>query len=220
MNLLEKKVLEIIGEDPDSPDVFVDTDAGIAPIRDSLNDAIQEIAMLTGSYKRQYLLPLRAKQAFYRFKLQNGYLGWVTDVWDVDRQFRLEQTSVGKLSAFDPRWMVGEGFSEAYLQIGEDVIGFYKKPSATANMMEITIVEIPHAYSTSTERIKLRDSFQYAAVSFAVGEYWASRGDAIEARSYGNRYLDALGLRERYSITPESTPTLKTEKEPFPTVTT
>ena len=220
MNILERKVLELIGEDPDSPDVFKDTDAGMAPVRDSLNDAIQEISMLTGAYKRQYLLPLRTGQAFYRFKLQNGYLGWVTDVWDVERQFRLEQTSVIKLSAHDPRWMVGSGFPEAYLQLGEDVIGFYKKPSATSNVMEMTIVEIPHAYSTDTERIKLRDSFQFAAVLFAVGEYWASRGDAREARAYGVRYLDALGLRDQYSPSREFTPRLQTSKEPFPTVTT
>ena len=212
MNILERKVLEGIGEDPDNPDVFVDTDAGIAPIRDSLNDAIQEISMLKGGYKRQYLLPLRTGQAFYRFKLQNGYLGWVTDIWDVDRKFRLNQTSLGKLSAKDPRWMVGSGYAEEYMQIGQDIIGFYKKPSATANVMEITIVEIPHAYSTDTERVKLRDSFQYAAVLFAIGEYWATRGDAREARVYGVRYLDALGLRERYAPTKEYIPTLVTSK--------
>ena len=212
MNILERKVLELIGENVDSPDVFKDTDAGMAPVRDSLNDAIQEISMLTGGYKRQYLLPLRTGQAFYRFKLQNGYLGWVTDVWDVDRQRRLDQTSVGKLSAQDPRWMVGSGFPESYMQLGDDVIGFYKKPSASANAMEMTIVEIPHAYSTDTERIKLRDSFQYAAVLFAVGEYWASRGDAKEARAYGVRYLDALGIRERYSPSREYIPSLSTNK--------
>lgn len=212
MNILERKVLEGIGEDPDNPDVFVDTDAGMAPIRDSLNDAIQEISMLTGGYKRQYLLPLRTGQAFYRFKLQNGYLGWVTDVWDIDRKFRLDQTSLGKLSAQDPRWMVGSGFPEEYMQLGDDIIGFSKKPSASANVMEITIVEIPHAYSTDTERVKLRDSFHYAAVLFAIGEYWATRGDAREARNYGVRYLDALGLRERYLPTREYIPTLSTNK--------
>ena len=219
MNALERRVLEGIGEDPDSPDVFLDTDAGMAPIRDSLNDAIQEIALLTGMYKRQYLLPLRKGQMFYRFKLQNGYLGWVTDVWDVNRQFRLEQTSLTKLSHFDPRWMVGSGFPEAYVQLGDDVIGFYKKPSASTNVMELTIVEIPHAYATETERIKLRESFQYAAVLFAIGEYWATRGDVQEARSFGVRYLDALGLKERYSPSQEGIPTFSTNKEPFPTVT-
>ena len=150
-----------------------------------------------------------------------------SDVWlrhiynDIQQDFQnktryyrldLEQTSLIKLSAQDPRWMVGSGFPEAYMQLGEDVIGFYKKPSASSNAMEMTIVEIPHAYSTDTERVKLRDSFQYAAVLFAVGEYWASRGDAREARAYGVRYLDALGLRERYSPSKEFIPRLSTNK--------
>jgi len=213
MNILERKVLELVGENPDSPDVFVDTDAGMAPVRDSINDAIQEISMLTGGYKRQYFLPLRSGQAFYRFKLPNGYLGWVTDVWDIDRKWRLTQTSTTKLSSQDPRWMVGSGFPEQYMQIGEDVIGFYRKPSASTGMMEITIVEIPHAYTTDTERVKLRDSFQYAAVLFAVGEYWATRGDVQEARAYGVRYLDALGLREEYAPARENIPRLATNKE-------
>ena len=47
MNLLEKQVLRLIGEDPSSPDVFLDTDAGVAPVREALSDAIQEIVMLT-----------------------------------------------------------------------------------------------------------------------------------------------------------------------------
>ena len=219
MNALERRVLEGIGENPDSPDVFLDTDAGMAPIRDSLNDAIQEIALLTGMYKRQYLLPLRKGQMFYRFKLQNGYLGWVTDVWDVNRKFRLEQTSLIKLSSYDPRWMVGSGFPESYVQLGDDVIGFHKKPSASSNVMELTIVEIPHAYVTDTERVKLRESFQYAAVLFAIGEYWASRGDVQEARAFGVRYLDALGLKDKYSPSQEGIPTFSTNKEPIPKVT-
>jgi len=219
MNALEMRVLEGIGEDVENPDVFKDTDAGMAPIRDSLNDAIQEIALLTGMYKRQYLLPLRKGQMFYRFKLQNGYLGWVTDVWDVNRQFRLEQTSLLKLSSYDPRWMVGSGFPESYVQLGDDVIGFHKKPSASTNVMELTIVEIPHAYVSDTDRIKLRDSFQYAAVLYAIGEYWASRGDAQEAKAFGARYLDALGLKDKYSPSQEGPSRFSTIKEPIPKAT-
>ena len=60
MNTLERHVLELIGEDPDSPDVFTDTEDGMKPIRDSLNDAIEEISMVSGSNKRVYTLPLRS----------------------------------------------------------------------------------------------------------------------------------------------------------------
>lgn len=219
MNSIERNVLELIGEDVDSPDVFTDTPDGMAPIRDSINDAIQEIVMLTGGNKRQYLIPLRSGQAFYRFRLENGNLGWVTDVWDVGRKFRLEQTDLTRLSAYDPRWMVSSGFPEAYMHIGEDVIGFYRKPSASSGEIEITLVEIPSPYESGEDRVKLRDSFKFAAVNYAVGEFWATRGDAEQAARFGNLYLDALGVRDRYTIQGERVPRASTNKEPHPTVT-
>lgn len=219
MNSLERKVLELIGEDADAPDVFVDTDEGLEPIRDSINDAIQEINVLTGGNKQQYYVPLRAGQMFYRFSPSNGHFGWVADCWDVTRKIRLEQTDLIRLSAFDPRWMVGSGFPESYIQLGTDVVGFYKKPASSANVIEMTIVEIPDAYKTDTDRIKLKDSFSYACVQYAVAEFWASRGDAIEAASHMGLYLEALGLRERFLPSRESTNALRTDKEPWPVVT-
>jgi hypothetical protein len=219
MNYLEQKVLELIGESVESPDVFTDDDEGISQVRDSINDAIQEIAIITGGYKRQYLLPLRSGQAFYRFRPRNGYFGWVTDCWDITRKVRLEQTDPIKLSRFDPRWMTSSGSCEAYMQLGEDVIGFYRKPTSSAGGMEITIVEIPHAYTTDRDRIKLRDSFQSAVVHFAVGEFWASRGDAKEATNHGRIYMDTLGLKEDYAMSRWATPTFTVAKDPWPKAT-
>jgi hypothetical protein len=219
MNALEEKVLELIGEDPSSPDVFTDDDEGMKPIRDSISDAIAEIVMLTGGYKRQYFLPLRSGVAFYRFRLPHGDLGWITDVWSTTRQIRLEQTDLVRVSAHDPRWMVPSGFPEAYLPIGQDVIGFWPKPSGSSDVMELTIIEIPHAYTTDRDRVKLRDAFQYACVNYAVAEYWASRGDAGEAQKHMQLYMDALGLRQDYQQQTEAVRGFQTRKEPWPAVT-
>jgi hypothetical protein len=219
MNSIETRVLELIGENPDSPDVFVDTDEGMAPIRDAINDAIQEIVMLTGFHKRQYFIPLREGVAFYRLALQNGDIGWITDAWSVTQQYRLEQTDLLRLASFDPRWMIYTGNADAYFPVGRDVIGFYPKPPADGNVIELTLVEIPSAYETGEDRVKLRDSFQYAAVHFAVAEYWASRGDAMEAQSHMQSYLDALGLSRDYLPLIGQTRFAQTQKEPWPQVT-
>jgi hypothetical protein len=220
MHLLEKKVLELIGEDPDSPDVFTDTAEGIAPVRDSLNDAIQEIAMLEGSVKRQYLIPLRKGQRLYRFVLDNGYLGWITDVWLVNKKQRLEQTGIIKLSAYDPRWMITSADPRAYFPVGSNMICVYPKPSASSDMLEVTMVEIPIAYSDESAKIKLKKDFQYAAVHFAVSEYWASRGDAAEAQKHYDMYLDVAGLRKRFDESSQKQSRFRTNKEPYPTETT
>lgn len=219
MNAIEAKVLELIGEDPDNPDVFTDTEEGMRPIRDSINDAIAEIVMLTGGFKRQYFLPLREDIAFYRIRPQNGALGWVTDAWSVTQQLRLEQTDLIRLNSHDPRWMITTGDPRAYLPVGQDVIGFYPKPSGSTNVVELTIVEIPIAYATDRDRIKLKDSFQYATVHYAVGEFWASRGDAAEAQKHMAMYLDAMGLKQTYMPTLEQSRGFQARKEPWPTVT-
>ena len=46
MNSIEKEVLKLIGENTTIPDVF--NEVGIKQIRDSLNDAIAELCMVTG----------------------------------------------------------------------------------------------------------------------------------------------------------------------------
>jgi len=220
MHALERKVLEYIGEDPDSPDVFTDTAEGIAPIRDSINDAIQELAMLEGSVKRQYFIPLRKSQLLYRFQLNTGYMGWITDVWLVSKKYRLEQTGILKLSAYDPRWMVSSAEPRAYFPVGSDTICVYPKPSASSDVLELTIVEIPLEYADDNAKIKLKSDFQYAAVHFAVSEYWASRGDAEEAQKNYDLYLDAAGLREAFEQSPQLRSRFRTNKEPYPTETT
>lgn len=199
MNSLETKVLELIGESPESPDVFTDTDSGMAPIRDSLNDAIQEIVMLTGGVKRQYLLPLRQESGFYRITLPTGELGWITDAWLINQGRRLEQTDLLKLAAHNPRWMQPTGSPECYFPIGQDVIGFYPKPGSDSDVVELTVVEIPSPYTSDADRIRIKDQFQYAAVHYAVAEFWATRGDALEAQKHMQLYLQALGLREQWA---------------------
>ena len=219
MNALEERVLELIGESTSAPDVFTDDDDGMEPIRDSISDAIAEIVMLTGGYKRQYYLPLREGQSFYRVRLQHGELGWVTDVWCTTQKRRLEQTDLIRLTAYDPRWMVCTGTPEAYLPVGMDVIGVYPKPSGSSDVLELTVVEIPAAYRSDRDRIKLRDAFQYATVHYAVAEYWASRGDAAEAQKHMQMYMDSLGLKDQYQQQTERARSFQTRKEPWPTVT-
>ena len=217
MNLLEKQVLELIGEDPDSPDVFLDTDAGMAPIRDSLNDAIQEIVMITGSNKRQYYIPLRENQAFYRIALNYGMFGWITDAKLVNLKYRLDQTGIRKLVKQDPGWMKTSASPRSYFQIGTDIVAIYPKPSGTTDVLELNIVEIPNPYTSDTDRIRLKSDYHYAAVHFAVAEYWASRGDAREATLHWGMYLDAMGLREAFDQEPHAPRSFQTNKEPLTT---
>lgn len=194
MNSLESHVLRLIGENVDSPDVFTDTAAGIAQIRDSLNDGIQELCSLTGSYRRMYLLPLYADRQFYRMGWETDHFGWVVEAWDRSRGRRLEQTDPFRLTQENTNWMQDSGNPDEYIQIGADIFGTYRKPSANGIVLELTCVCIPKAYTSDTQPVKLREQFQRAAVYYAVCDFYASRGDAKRAIEYFDRYIETAGL--------------------------
>lgn len=209
MNNLEKQVLQLIGENEDSPDVF--TDDNIAPVRDSVNDAIEEISFIAGSYKRNYPLPLVEDKSFYRLKLNDGEIGWITDALLITQSRRLNQTDPILLSARDPRWLETTGTPTDYFPIGKDILGVYPRPSGTTDILDLTCVIIPRRYTDDADRIKLLEIFKRAVVNYAVSEYWASRGAANDGRIHFNRYLEILGMRETNPSYAENIPTLETK---------
>lgn len=212
MNKLEKQILRIIGEDPDNPDVFTDDDTSMALIRDSINDAIQDIIINNGGYTETFSLPLVINKTFYRLTFKHGFLGWVQDAWLVIQKRRLTQSGLTGLNYFDPRWMTMTGTPEVYIPVGLDILGFHPKPSATSDIVELTCVVIPDNYKKEIDRIKLRDSFQWAVINYAVSEFWASRGDAREASKQMQTYLDNIGVRQRFSETQDRINQLQTVK--------
>ena len=212
MNKIETQVLRLIGENVSSPDVFADNDTDLAPIRDSINDAIQEISMLHGGYTEKFHIPLVEEKMFYRLTFKRGFLGWVQDAWSVTRQIRLVQTDMISLEKYDPNWMVHTGYPEMYFQIGLDVVGFAYKPSATTDVIELTCTVIPDKYTKDIDRIKIRDTFQWAVINYAVSEYWAGRGDANEATKHFEMYMDNLGVIGLYRPRNDSIQYLRTEK--------
>ena len=197
MTEIEQHVLEMIGENTATPDVFTDDSTGMAPIRDSINDAIEEITMLTGSVTGTYHMLLRAGQTFYRMDFKRDRFAWVTDAWLVSIKRRLEQTDLIRLTNFNPRWMVNSGNPQAYGQIGPDIFYVWPKPAGEL-VVELKCVVIPKRYEEDYDRVKLREIFQWAAVHFAVGEYYASRGDAQQATYHHNEYLKKLGIQTMY----------------------
>ena len=216
MNTIETHILELIGEDPSSPDVFLDTSAGMGPIRDSINDAIEEIVLLTGSYKRKYYLMCEDGQNFYRLRFTRDQMAWITDAWLVEHKRRLEQTDIHALNVFNTRWLYNSGTPRSYFPIGHSVIGLWPAPASNDLIIEFTMVMIPERYSEDTDRLKLRDSFQWATVHYAVSEYYASRGDAVQAQYYQGLYLEKLGIQSFYPKAQERPWKYRTFKEPWP----
>ena len=215
MNTLETHVLELIGENTTTPDVFADTTAGMAPIRDSINDAIQEICLLSGSIKRKWYIPLEADQVFYQIDTSTArdLFAWILDVWLVDQKRQLEQVDFTILRENTPNWLQDKGTPERYAIMGKDKICLNPGPSGSSDMLEIEGVAVPVAYTLDTDRIKLRSAFQWAAVHYAVSEFWAGRGDAKTALTHHKEYLKRLQIPKLYSDTEERAWRYNTEKK-------
>lgn len=215
MNDLEQHVLETIGEDTDSPDVFTDDSTGMAQIRDSINDAVEEITMLTGSVQGTYYMLLRADQSFYRMDFRRDRFAWITDAWLPSVKRRLTQTDLIKLNAENGSWLSDTGTPIEYGQIGKNI--FFTWPCATSGIVvELKCVVIPDRYAEDYDRVKLREAFKWAAVHFAVGEYYASRGDAQQATYHYGIYLEKLGIQTMYPKAYEKPWAFRTQKQEAP----
>lgn len=214
MNEIETHILEMIGENIESPDVF--TESNIGQIRESVNDAIEEISMAMGTEKRIYKIAQRANANIYTLDIKEGDIAWITDVWLTGRSKRLEFYDFNKLIAENPRWLFNSNNPEGYFVIGYKYFGVYPKISSSTDLLEINAVIIPDRYSSDEDRVKLREEFKWAAVHYAVGEYYASRGDAKRATDNHKIYLSKIGMDELYQETAERVwgqSTLKAEKK-------
>lgn len=213
MNSVERLVLQMIGENPDSPDVFTDDSTGLAQIRDSINDAVEEIAIVTGGYRETYFLPLEEDKPFYEFTYTNGSIGWITDVFIIANRRRLEQTDFVKLTRYNPRWLFDSGPPRAYIPVGYNNLCVWPKPGGDSDILEIQFAAVPSRYEEDTDRIKVRRDLEWAAAHFAIGEYHASRGDAISAINHHSQYAKVLGIDLPYSPASRYSPKLKSDKD-------
>ncbi len=201
MNALETDVLNAIGESLTAPDVYSD----LTPVRDSINAAIQEVCLASGSYTRVYHLPLYAGRFFYRMEWAVDHFAWVVECWNRRQRNKLVQTDISTLALQDPWFLKNVGPPNRYAQIGWKYLGFDRAPSAHGDTLEITCAVIPKAYTTDSDPIKLRPVFRQAATQYAVSEFFASRGDATRAGEWLAKYLETAGMAAMKPMMPERT---------------
>lgn len=211
-NYLEKAVMDLIGENSDSPDVF--NDVGIAEIRSHLNDAIEEVAIITGSVKRVWHVPLKQYAIWYQVASSDNAdsFAWFTSVWLASNKRQLEQTSIQGLQQTDAWWMISTGNPRMYAPIGVNKFAVWPAPSSSVDTLEITGVAVPTRYSNENDIIKLRKAHQWACVNRAVSEFWATRGDAQSAARFFKDYSQAVGMATMYPDYAERRWQYRTEK--------
>jgi len=99
------------------------------------------------------------------------------------------------------------------------VVGVHPKPSSSSGVLHLNCVVIPDPYTNDADRVKLLDAYRWAAVNYAVSEYYASRGDAREANTHWQAYVDALGNNLSYPKAQDYQGQYRSSKEPWPVQT-
>lgn len=219
MNSVERLVLQMIGENIDSPDVFTPESDDFLQVRDSIADAVEEIAAITGSVEKTYYIPIRADKTYYRLDTTSGTIAWITNIRTFSTQWRLEQTDLVKLRNYNPGWESDNGIPRSYFPVGLNYIGVWPKSSSDTDMMEVQAVIIPNRYKEDTDRLEMRKSLDWAAAHYAIGEYYAGRGDAQSAREHHAKYLQLVGIDMPYRSAAEYQYRMKPDKEPWPKAT-
>jgi hypothetical protein len=194
MNALESHTLRLIGENLGSPDVFPDTDTGLTQIRDSLNDAIEELNMATGAYSRRFRLATSEEQPFYRLSPKEDSILYIKLAWDNESKTPIVQTDFGALVKYDPFWLQSLGSPRAYCFVGYKYFLLYPAPTNKGRIIDLECACIPRRYTYDLNLVKLREQYHRAAVYYGVSEYFASRGDAARATENFTKYLETAKL--------------------------
>lgn len=201
MNDLEMEVLRIIGEDPDSPDVY--TSNNITQIRDSISDAVEELAVVGAFLKKTFRMPLFNGVNFYKIGFTYSQFVCVTSVYLPDKERLLEQSSVSAIEQHDPNWLTTNNTPEAYAPIGVDKIVFYPSYGEDGHHAEVECVVLPLRYSNDTQKTGLARDLESAPVNYAVAEFYASIGMLDRAARYQPLYESALEKYGRKHMIPD-----------------
>ena len=207
MRDIEKKVLRIIGEDVDSPDVY--TDANITPIRDSVNDAIEELCTLTNAYVHTYRIPLVIDTYFYRIAFTTAQFCYITRAYLPDMGRTLAQGTVGSVEKHDYKWLDSSNTPSVYMPIGVKYVAFYPMYAEAGHHVELDCAVLPNRYSTTDKVLQLRDDFRDAASAYAASEYFLSSGDLDKAAYWFGEYAKGASKFGYRSRMPDKSPALR-----------
>ena len=211
MKDIEKKVLRLIGENPTNPDVFSD----ITFIRESINDAIEEVMFLTDSKDKVVMLPLYGNQNFYRIDMENEQFVCVKSVYLPSHDLILEQSSIWSVEKYDYRWLQTRNSPHTYFILGKNYLGIYPCFESDGYRLELRVMTLPKRYTNDDNKLKVKSDFQTALSNYAAGEYFLSRGDAEKALHnfalYG-KFTGQYGIKSKIG---DRSFSLKSQKRAF-----
>lgn len=182
-NNIENEILRVSGENIDTPDVFIEGSAELLMLRTFINDAIQELCMLSGVYRKNYILTTKTNRMFYRIVPQYDYISFINFILDRSRQLKLVKTELESIAKIDSFFLQRNGNASHYVMFGNEFLMLYPKPTSSY-ALTINFTAIPKSYTESTDPIKIRKDYERAVIYDSLSKYYAYNRELDKAVDY------------------------------------
>lgn len=166
LQTIKKSVMDIIGEDSITPTYW--TSSNDIELENYINDAFEEVCILTRHYKEDLYIPLMANKKHYRISGgKGGQFLFLSSVRVLSNNDNLYMTDPFQLSRQDSRWMTSTGTPRLFYMVGLDCMRIVPYPTTSGDTLECKGVIIPPSYTDDDEQIDIGDAFIGAITSYA-----------------------------------------------------
>lgn len=188
---LEQQVLEELGDDSTSPDIYdVDPD-----MREAICDAIDEACINSPFYEKEFFIKLSANVAFYSISPQWGYPLYVRSARISGSDVPLVPSTLGRLVRESPQFLIDRGTPRTFVSISPSIILFHPCNSVAEDTIRISLVYTPKPYVDGRQVLTIREEFENALIHYAkYHKLLQTKGSFDEAIFEYSEYLKTLGM--------------------------
>ena len=165
-NEIQRRILEGIGDNPDSPVFFSQTQ-----LNNLIDEANEVLAEDINAIRRSAILPLREGIGFiYTPAIAADFMA-PTRIWSRDSSWRLTCLSMAELDAINIQWQTTTGFPQVWFPISWDMFGIYPRPADASGVLRIDYLAWPRSLMDDGDRSELPEASHDALVLY--GQYMA-----------------------------------------------
>ena len=161
---IQDRILEGIGDDPDSPVFFSQTQ-----LSNLIDEACEILTEDVRAVKRTSFVPLKQGVGFiYTPAVDPNFMAPIR-VWNHGLDQRLTCLSMTELDAINIRWQETTTTPQVWFPVSWDLFGVYPRPSAAGGVLRIDYLAWPRALLDGADRPELPEATHDALVLY--GQY-------------------------------------------------
>ena len=161
---IQARILEGIGDDPDTPVFF--SQAQLNALPDEAQEILTEDAR---AVRRTALVPLKEGVGFiYTPAIDPDFMAPIR-VWNHQNSTQLTCLSMAELDVINIRWQQTTGQSEVWFPVSWDLFGLYPKPTVASGVLRVDYLAWPRSLMDADDRSELPEATHDALTLY--GQY-------------------------------------------------